>query len=129
VNELSQRTTGKIARSCLATGPGVLNDPLFGGLIDGQSENGGPCLLCCRRLHPSSRIPPVESLIIASAQVIDTNCASRHEMRPIKLPKGAREREKMSKKPKIDHEYHSGKDKLKITISGYALSKRPAAKS
>lgn len=30
----------------------------------------------------------------------------------------------MSKKPKIDHEYHAGKDKLKITISGYALSKK-----
>jgi hypothetical protein len=25
----------------------------------------------------------------------------------------------MSKKPKIEHEYHAGKDKLKITISGY----------
>ena len=30
----------------------------------------------------------------------------------------------MSKKPKIDHEYHAGKDKLKITIHGYALSKK-----
>ncbi|SHK68563.1 hypothetical protein [Bradyrhizobium lablabi] len=30
----------------------------------------------------------------------------------------------MSKKPKIEHEYHAGKDKLKITISGYALSKK-----
>lgn len=30
----------------------------------------------------------------------------------------------MSKKPKIDHEYHAGKDKLKITIKGYALSKK-----
>jgi hypothetical protein len=29
----------------------------------------------------------------------------------------------MSKKPKIDHEYHAGKDKMKITIHGYALSK------
>jgi hypothetical protein len=25
-------------------------------------------------------------------------------------------REKMSKKPKIDHEYHAGKDKMTITI-------------
>jgi hypothetical protein len=32
--------------------------------------------------------------------------------------------EKMSKEPKIDHEYHAGKDKLKITIQGYALSKK-----
>ena len=30
----------------------------------------------------------------------------------------------MTKKPKIDHEYHAGKDKLKITISGYALNKK-----
>jgi hypothetical protein len=30
----------------------------------------------------------------------------------------------MSKKPKIEHAYHAGKDKLKITISGYALSKK-----
>ena len=30
----------------------------------------------------------------------------------------------MSKKPKIDHEYHTGKDKLKITVKGYALSKK-----
>jgi hypothetical protein len=30
----------------------------------------------------------------------------------------------MSKEPKIDHEYHAGKDKLKITIRGYALSKK-----
>ena len=30
----------------------------------------------------------------------------------------------MSKKPKIDHEYDAGKDKLKITIRGYALSKK-----
>jgi hypothetical protein len=30
----------------------------------------------------------------------------------------------MSKKPKIDHEYHAGKDKMKITIDGYSLSKK-----
>jgi hypothetical protein len=30
----------------------------------------------------------------------------------------------MSKKPKIDHEYHSGKDKMKITIQGYSPSKK-----
>jgi len=30
----------------------------------------------------------------------------------------------MSKKPKIGHEYHAGKDKLKITIRGYTLSKK-----
>jgi elongation factor P hydroxylase len=30
----------------------------------------------------------------------------------------------MSKEPKIDHEYHAGKDKLKITVKGYALSKK-----
>jgi hypothetical protein len=30
----------------------------------------------------------------------------------------------MSKKPKIEHDYHPGKDKLKITISGYDLSKK-----
>ena len=30
----------------------------------------------------------------------------------------------MSKKPKIEHDYHAGKDKLKITISGYDLSKK-----
>ena len=30
----------------------------------------------------------------------------------------------MSKKPKIDHEYHAGKDKMKITIQGYSLSKK-----
>ena len=29
----------------------------------------------------------------------------------------------VSKKPKIDHEYHAGKDKMKITIDGYSLSK------
>jgi hypothetical protein len=33
----------------------------------------------------------------------------------------------MSKKPKIDHEYHAGKDKLKITIEGYSLSKKSRA--
>jgi hypothetical protein len=31
---------------------------------------------------------------------------------------------KMSKKPKIDHEYHAGKDKMKITIEGYSPSKK-----
>jgi hypothetical protein len=30
----------------------------------------------------------------------------------------------MSKKPKIDHEYHAGKDKMKITIEGYSPSKK-----
>jgi hypothetical protein len=30
----------------------------------------------------------------------------------------------MSKKPKISHKYHAGKDRLKITISGYALNKK-----
>ena len=30
----------------------------------------------------------------------------------------------MSKKPKISHEYHAGKDKFKITIHGYSLSKK-----
>jgi hypothetical protein len=30
----------------------------------------------------------------------------------------------MSKKPKIDHEYNAGKDKMKITIHGYSLSKK-----
>jgi len=29
----------------------------------------------------------------------------------------------MSKKPRIDHEYNAGKDKLKITIKGYAPGK------
>jgi hypothetical protein len=31
----------------------------------------------------------------------------------------------MSKKPKIDHEYHAGKDKMTITIHGYSLSVCP----
>jgi hypothetical protein len=30
----------------------------------------------------------------------------------------------MSKKPKIDHEYHAGKDRMKITIQGYSPSKK-----
>ena len=30
----------------------------------------------------------------------------------------------MSKKPMIDHEYHAHKDKLKVTVKGYALSKK-----
>jgi hypothetical protein len=30
----------------------------------------------------------------------------------------------MSKKPKIDHEYHAGKDKMKITVEGYSPSKK-----
>jgi hypothetical protein len=30
----------------------------------------------------------------------------------------------MSKKQKIDHEYHAGKDKMKITIEGYSPSKK-----
>jgi hypothetical protein len=30
----------------------------------------------------------------------------------------------MSKKPHIDHEYHAGKDKMKITIQGYSPSKK-----
>jgi hypothetical protein len=29
----------------------------------------------------------------------------------------------MSKTPKIDHEYHAGKDKMKITVQGYSPSK------
>ena len=30
----------------------------------------------------------------------------------------------MSKKPKIDHEYHAHKDKMTITLHGYSLSKK-----
>lgn len=30
----------------------------------------------------------------------------------------------MSKQPKIDHEYHAGKDKLRITIHGYSLKSK-----
>ena len=30
----------------------------------------------------------------------------------------------MSKKPSIDHDYHHSKDKLKISIKGYALGKK-----
>jgi hypothetical protein len=30
----------------------------------------------------------------------------------------------MSKTPKIEHEYHAGKDKLQITIRGYSPSKK-----
>ena len=30
----------------------------------------------------------------------------------------------MPKKPRIDHEYHAGKDKLDITIKGYSPSKK-----
>jgi hypothetical protein len=30
----------------------------------------------------------------------------------------------MSRKPKIDHEYHAHKDKMKITIEGYSPSKK-----
>jgi len=29
----------------------------------------------------------------------------------------------MSKEPKIEHEYHAGKDKMTITIHGYSLGK------
>lgn len=32
----------------------------------------------------------------------------------------------MSKKPKLEHEYHAGKDKLKIAIQGYALKSKAA---
>jgi hypothetical protein len=32
----------------------------------------------------------------------------------------------MPKTPKLDHEYHAGKDKLKITIQGYALGSKSA---
>jgi hypothetical protein len=32
--------------------------------------------------------------------------------------------DKMSKKPKIDHEYHAKKDKMKITIEGYSPRKK-----
>jgi hypothetical protein len=32
----------------------------------------------------------------------------------------------MAKKPEIEHEYHAGKDKLKITIQGYALTSKKA---
>jgi len=30
----------------------------------------------------------------------------------------------MSKKPKIDHDYHAGKDRLEISIRGYALKRK-----
>lgn len=30
----------------------------------------------------------------------------------------------MPKTPKIEHEYHAGKDKMKITIRGYSPSKK-----
>lgn len=30
----------------------------------------------------------------------------------------------MSKNPRIDHEYHAGKDKLDITIKGYSPNKK-----
>jgi hypothetical protein len=30
----------------------------------------------------------------------------------------------MAKRPKIEHEYHSGKDKLKISVHGYALKSK-----
>jgi hypothetical protein len=30
----------------------------------------------------------------------------------------------MSKKPKVDHEYHAAKNKMKITIRGYSPSKK-----
>jgi len=30
----------------------------------------------------------------------------------------------MAKTPKIDHTYHAGSDKMKITIHGYSLSKK-----
>ncbi|MDA9410613.1 hypothetical protein XH80_28860 [Bradyrhizobium sp. CCBAU 45384] len=30
----------------------------------------------------------------------------------------------MSKRPRIDHEYHAGKDRLDITIKGYSPSKK-----
>jgi hypothetical protein len=30
----------------------------------------------------------------------------------------------MAKTPKIEHEYHSGKDKLKISVHGYALKSK-----
>jgi hypothetical protein len=33
----------------------------------------------------------------------------------------------MSKKPKIDHKYHAGKDEMKITIKGYSPSKKSRA--
>jgi hypothetical protein len=32
--------------------------------------------------------------------------------------------ETMSKKPKIKHEYHAGKDELKIRVHGYALESK-----
>jgi hypothetical protein len=32
----------------------------------------------------------------------------------------------MSKNPKIEHEYHAGKDELKIWVHGYALKSKKA---
>ncbi|WP_038934992.1 hypothetical protein [Bradyrhizobium japonicum] len=29
----------------------------------------------------------------------------------------------MSKRPRVEHEYHTGKDKLEITVKGYSPSK------
>jgi hypothetical protein len=40
-----------------------------------------------------------------------------------RLP-GQREEREMSRKPKIEHEYHAGKDKFEITIHGYSLKKK-----
>jgi hypothetical protein len=37
-----------------------------------------------------------------------------------RLPEATR----MSKQPQIDHEYHAGKDRMKITIQGYSPSKK-----
>jgi hypothetical protein len=42
-----------------------------------------------------------------------------------RLPEATR----MSKQPQIDHEYHAGKDKMKITIQGYSPSKKRATPS
>jgi hypothetical protein len=39
-------------------------------------------------------------------------------------PAACRRPRAMSKHPKIEHEYHAGKDKMKITIRGYSPSKK-----
>jgi hypothetical protein len=100
-----------------------------GGSATGTFPVGAPRFILKSRMPHSEyriRLSPCAPRPKASSLLFLDLCLS--EMIPAALEirgmSPCSEERTMPKKPKIDHEYHASKDKMKITIQGYSPSKK-----
>jgi hypothetical protein len=82
-------------------------------------------LFPANRHRPSGTNGPAPRFWLASNSLAGASVPLAHDAEGgTGLIHGLARKASMSKKPKVDHKYQAGKDKMKITIRGYSPSKK-----